>query len=371
MRKEISNTDKNKSEASQKDLRNDRSEATKSCWILPCCEDRGPNGPGAYRVEKLVLGTSEIIDWGLTILKIPDIWKKTEGEDIKVAVLDSGIAFEHFDFSERNPYKPYDRIGHIQDKRYNLPDAILNIKDFTGSLFGVSDLLGHGTHVAGIIAARKNSTGVVGVAPKAKLLIGKVLGDKGRGSHEALAEGIWWAIKQKADIISMSLGSSEENEEVHKAIQDAYSAGIFLICAAGNKVHKGQNLEPGDPEKESLDFPAKFDETIAVGAINCELKVPYYSPEHEVDIAAPGDQITSSYPPQICAVLSGTSMAAAFVSGLVALILSKHRKYDNEGKSNRTKVKTREQLIEHLMRFTVEADSIADDPRQGFDFIKP
>jgi len=360
MRKEISNADKNKSEASKKDLRNDRSEATRSCWNLPCCEDRGPNGPGAFRVETLNLGASEIIDWGLKILKIPDIWKRTKGEGIKVAVLDSGIALEHFDFSNRDPHKPYDRIDHIQEKRHKLPNAIHKIKDFTGSLFGVSDLLGHGTHVAGIIAARRNNTGVVGVAPKVKLLIGKVLGDKGRGSHEALAEGIRWASDQGAHIISMSLGSSEENDKVHEAIKDAYSKGILLICSAGNKVHKGQDLVPGDKEKESLDYPAKFDETIAVGAINRDLKVPYYSPgEHKVDIVAPGDKITSSYPPQICAVLSGTSMAAAFVSGVVALILSK------------TKVKSREELIEDLREYTVDLDSIKPDPGNEFGLIKP
>lgn len=415
MRKEIRNTDENKSEEVQRDFKNDVSEAKRGCWNLPCCEDHGPNGPGGNIVEGVAFGDKEIINWGIDDFKIHEmleksemrknkvLWKDTGGEEINIAVLDTGIALNHFDFFDRIPDNPQDiiadsilnmnddfintivkwRRGFIDSifvRPHKLPDAILKCKDFTGSPFGVLDIHGHGTHVAGIIAARKNGIGVVGVAPKAKLLIGKVLGDTGGGSHRALAKGIRWAIKQKAHIISMSLGSSEKSKKVQRAIEKAQKKGIFLICSAGNKIHKGdkgETLVIGDREKYSLEYPAKFPETIAVGAIKWKSGKTYYSLEKDqegyvdVDIVAPGNKIISSFPPQICypghicAVLSGSSMAAAFVSGVAALILAKHRKHGGE-----TPVKNRDDLIRHLKTIAVDINSIKDDHdlKEGYLF---
>jgi len=295
----------------------------------------GENTPGSYGVERVLMAASEVTDWSLKMFSIPLWWKETRGEGIKVAILDTGIAYNHPDLSH----------------------AIMEWKDFTGSKCGPADMDGHGTHVAGIIAAQKNGQGVVGIAPKAKLLIGKVLGDKGVGSFEALAKGIHWAIEKNADIISLSLQNAGENEAVHEAIKEAKNKGIFVICAAGNK----------GPHIDTVKFPALYPETIAVGAIDRRLKVPRYSSRGiRVDLVAPGEEILSTYPPKIYAVLSGTSMAAPFVSGVTALLIAKHRKYGGE-----TPIKTQADLLEHLGRTAIDIGAAGLDPRSGFGLINP
>ncbi|MCX6578733.1 MAG: S8 family peptidase [Candidatus Aminicenantes bacterium] len=295
----------------------------------------GENTPGSHDVERVLMTASEVTDWGLKMLSIPSWWKETRGEGIKVAILDTGVAYNHPDLSH----------------------AVTAMEDFTGSKCGPADMDGHGTHVAGIIAARKNRQGVVGIAPKAKLLIGKVLGDNGVGSFKALAKGIYWAIEQNADIISLSLQNAGENEAVHDAIKEAIKNDIFVICAAGNK----------GPQIDSVKYPAKYPETIAVGAIDRRLKVAHYSSRgDQVDIVAPGEEILSTYPPKIYAVLSGTSMAAPFVSGIAALLIAKHRKLGGE-----TPIKTQADLLEHLRRTAIDIGSAGLDPLSGFGLINP
>ncbi len=297
----------------------------------------GQNEPGECRVESVVVSASEAIEGGLHMLSIPPLWQETQGQGIKVAVLDTGIAYNHPDLSE----------------------AISECEDFTDSKAGPADLDGHGTHVAGIIAARKDGNGVVGVAPMAELLIGKVLGDNGTGSFEALEKGIHWAVNRKADIISLSLGSSLYDESVHKAIKKAVEKGIFVICAAGNH---GQDLD-------AVQYPAKLPETVAVGAIDRHLNVTAYSSRGDrVDIVAPGEKVLSTYPPKIFAVLNGTSMATPFVSGVVALMLAKHRNPDYDSK---TKVETQKDLIEHLRKTAIDIGPTGPDPDSGFGLINP
>lgn len=112
----------------------------------------------------------EQINWAGSLLGIPDVWVQTMGEGVKLAVLDTGIDPDHPD----------------------LEDAIVGMKDFTGD--GMEDVNGHGTNCAGIIAARLNDIGFVGVAPKCDLLIGKVLGNDGSGSSAGIADGVKWAV---------------------------------------------------------------------------------------------------------------------------------------------------------------------------------
>jgi major intracellular serine protease len=121
-----------------------------------------------YSVEATFVALSETVDWGLANYGIPDQWRQTRGEGVRVAVLDTGVEANHPDLA-----------GSIDDAR-----------DFTGSRFGSEDRVGHGTHVAGTIAARQNDQGVVGVAPDCRLLVAKVLGDDGSGSGRSVAEGI-------------------------------------------------------------------------------------------------------------------------------------------------------------------------------------
>jgi len=286
-------------------------------------------------VDKVMLATAETIDWGLKLLGIPPLWKETQGEGIKVAVLDTGIALEHPD----------------------LQPAILKVKDFTRSPSAAYDAQGHGTHVSGIIAARRNAKGIVGVAPQSKIIAAKVLNDEGAGTPQDIVAGIHWAIESGADILSMSLGSPEPDEEIHLALLLAISKGIFVITAAGNE----------GPDLDTVGYPAGFPEIVAVGSIDRRKRLSQFSSRgRQVDVVAPGDEITSCYPPRSYATLSGTSMATPFISGVVALALAKHRKI-----GGKTPLRTQQDLIEHLCRTSADAGLDGFDPLYGCGIVNP
>jgi len=272
---------------------------------------------------------------GLKLLGIPPLWKDTQGEGIKVAVLDTGIALEHPD----------------------LQPAILEARDFTRSPSAAYDAQGHGTHVSGIIAARRNAHGIVGVAPESKIITAKVLNDEGAGTSKDIVAGIHWAVESGADILSMSLGSPEPDEEIHQALLHAISKGIFVITAAGNE----------GPDLDTVGYPAGFSEMVAVGSIDRRKNLSQFSSRgRQVDVVAPGDEITSCYPPRSYATLSGTSMATPFISGVVALALAKHRKI-----GGKTPLRTQQDLIEHLCRTSADAGLAGFDPLYGCGIINP
>lgn len=288
-----------------------------------------------YKVESVFAARAQVIDWGIDAVGIPNLWKSTRGAGVRVAVLDTGIAMNHVD----------------------LKDAIEDGKDFTRSASGWGDVQGHGTHVAGTIAARDNTTGVVGVAPDCRLLIGKVLGDNGSGSSAGVAAGILWAIEQKAHVISMSLGSPQPDGRIKEAIDRALEAGVFVVAAAGNE---GPNLN-------TVGWPASYDGVISVGAIDRQKRVTRFSSRGKrVDIVAPGDAIVSTFPPNGLASLSGTSMATPLVAGVVALIIAKH--LESEGESP---VDTPAELLEHLRRTAIDIDAPGFDVNAGWGLIDP
>jgi len=288
-----------------------------------------------FAYEPALLALAETIDWGIKIIGVPNFWSQTKGEGIRVAVLDTGIDYAHPD----------------------LKDAIEDMKDFSGSRSGPNDTNGHGTHVSGTIAARENSSGVIGAAPLAKILTGKVLGDDGSGSDQSVAAGIRWAIQKKVDIISMSLGAPQYSRLIHSAIKEAHKKGIFIITAAGNE----------GPSLDTVGYPARLPECLAVGAIDRNLKVTRFSSRGDtVDIVAPGDQILSTYPPKRHARLSGTSMATPLVSGVVALMLAKHKKVGGG-----TPIKNNKDLIEHLHKTAIDAGPQGFDPQYGYGIINP
>ena len=282
-----------------------------------------------------MLATAETIDWGLKLLGIPPLWRETKGEGIKVGVLDTGIALEHPD----------------------LAPALLEARDFTRSPSAAYDAQGHGTHVSGIIAARRNAHGIVGVAPESKILMAKVLNDEGAGTSQDIVAGIRWAVSAGADILSMSLGSSEPDEEIHQALLLAISKGVFVVTAAGNE----------GPDLDTVGYPAGFPEMVAVGSIDRRKNLSRFSSRgRQVDVVAPGDGITSCYPPRGYAVLSGTSMATPFVSGVVALALAKHRKM-----GGKTPLNTQQDLIQHLCRTSADAGPAGFDPLYGCGILDP
>lgn len=231
------------------------------------------------------MALAETIDWGLKNRNIPIAWKNSKGKGIKVAVLDTGVP-DHKD----------------------LPDPIAKATFVGGS---DSDRNGHSSHCGGIIGARANGVGVVGVAPECDLMYGKVLGDNGSGSSLGIARGIDWAVENGADIISMSIGGGYDRE-VEAACRRAIAAKVLLIAAAGNS---GANA--------GVDYPGRLPETIAVAAYAINDGIASFSSGGpEVDIAAPGQNILSTVPGQQYQTMSGTSMATPFIAGLCALILS-------------------------------------------------
>ncbi|MCM3666950.1 S8 family peptidase [Mesobacillus subterraneus] len=247
---------------------------------------------------RLVEENEEIkeIPKGVELIQAPKLWHETKGKGIKVAVLDTGCETAHPDLKDRI-------IGgrnFTDDDRSN-PDIY-------------TDYNGHGTHVAGTIAAQENEAGVIGVAPEAGLLIVKVLNKAGSGKYDWIIKGIHYAIEQKADIISMSLGGPADVPELHEAIKTAVNNNILVVCAAGNE-------GDGDDSTNEFAYPGAYNEVISVGAINLERGSSEFTNSHnEIDLVAPGEGITSTYLNGKYATLSGTSMAAPHVSGALALI---------------------------------------------------
>jgi len=237
------------------------------------------------------LSTKENVNWAESVLGIPDIWSKTQGEGIKVAVLDTGIDIDHQD----------------------LKDAIIATKDFTGQ--GIEDKSGHGTHCAGIIGARLNNVGFIGVAPKCKLVIGKVLGNDGSGSYDWIARAVHWASAiEKVDIISMSLGGPASTPQFYTAIHNALARGTSFVVAAGNEGSIFQN---------SIGYPGKYGSVITIASHDHNgNRSGFSSCGGEIDFMAPGSDIWSTYKNGGYASLSGTSMATPFVAGLAALIMA-------------------------------------------------
>lgn len=287
-----------------------------------------------YTVNSVAMSAGQKIDWGLSLLGVPELWKITRGEGVRVAILDTGISPLHHD----------------------LAPAIELAQDFTGSRSGYSDVAGHGTHCAGTIAARDNDGGVVGIANQCSLLIGKVLGDDGSGASSWIAKGIRWAADNKADIISMSLGSPYPDPQMKAAIDYAVGKGVIVISAAGNE-------GPGD---NTTGYPGGFLNVISVGAIDQSKRIALFSSRGKVDIAAPGVNILSDWPPRSVASLSGTSMACPFVVGVAALIIAKHKKFGGA-----TPADTPQHMIDHLLKTAVDEGIPGKDPAYGWGIVDP
>ena len=248
-----------------------------------------------YEMIGQAANTNEI-PAGVALIQAPRIWDETKGKGITIAVLDTGCDTSHSDLRKQI-------VGgrNFTDDDGSNPDIFL-------------DYNGHGTHVAGTIAARQNDDGVIGVAPEASLLIVKVLNKNGSGQYDWIIDGIHYAIEQKVDIISMSLGGPNDMPELHQAIKKAIANNILVVCAAGNE-------GDGDDATDEFGYPGCYNEVISVGAINLERRSSKFTNSHnEIDLVAPGEKIISTYLNGKYATLSGTSMAAPHVSGALALI---------------------------------------------------
>jgi subtilisin len=234
---------------------------------------------------------AETVPTGIAQIKAPAAWDTTRGKGIKVAVLDTGIDFNH-------------------------PDLAANYKGGVSFVSGESspmDFNRHGTHCAGTIAAALNGQGVVGVAPAAYLYAVKVLAANGSGAWSNLISGLDWCISNGIHIASMSLGADSAPSAVGTMCDIAWRNGVLLVAAAGNS---------GGP----VGFPAKYPSVIAVSAIDSANSIASFSCRGpEVELCAPGVGVLSTIPGGRYGSLSGTSMACPHVSGAAALAWSSHR----------------------------------------------
>lgn len=241
-----------------------------------------------------IQNTQQNMGWEITLFDIPKIWESTRGEGVVVAVLDTGADLDHEDLVEN----------------------LLPGKNFVDPNSPPEDDNGHGCHVTGIICAVDNNLGVVGVAPKTKVIPVKVLDKKGNGNLPNVANGIRWAADQHVDFIVMSLGAPNKMPIIHDAIQYANSKGVVVWCAAGNAGKTNQ-----------IFYPAAYPEVIGTGAVDEDLNRAHFScTGKELNFLAPGVKILGTVPNSWYAVLSGTSMANPFAVGVACLLLSYKRK---------------------------------------------
>lgn len=284
-----------------------------------------------------ILDAQQKAGWQISAFELPKAWQYTQGEGVTIAVLDSGCDLDHPDL-----------------KQNLVPGA-----NFVKPDLPPEDDNGHGTHVTGILVAENNEIGMVGVCPSAKVMPVKVLDKNGNGNLVNVAKGVKWAADNGADIIVMSLGSPSKLQQVRKAIQYACSKNVPVFVAAGNA---GNTKE--------IFYPANYPETIAIGAIDSDLRRADFSNTGEnLDFMAPGVDVFSTVPDNWYATFSGSSMACPFAAGVAALVLS----YVRKGKTT-LQLNTPDDYRDIFVKYTTPIhNGNYKDKRfyQGFGIIDP
>lgn len=262
------------------------------------------------------------IPYGVTMIQAKSMWTLGQkGVGVNIAVIDSGCDVEH----------------------ESLKNNIVGVRNFTDEDNKnpniVTDRVGHGTHVCGIIAANGNNNSIVGVSPSANLYILKAIDGSGTGKVSWVVNAINYAIEKNVDIISMSLGMSQGDTKLERAIKTAIGRNILVVCAAGNE---------GDGNYDAFEYsyPAAYVDVISVGAVDKKgIPASFSNSNLVVDLVAPGVDIISTYPNNKFASLSGTSMAAPHVTGSLALL-------KNWSKDEFQRNLTQEEIYAQLIKYT-------------------
>ncbi len=252
--------------------------------------------------------------WHMTMINMPEAWKKSQGKGSVVAVIDTGVS---------DGKGKYPRVPDLEGTHF------VAGYDFIHDNNHPDDDHAHGTHVAGTIAQRThNGFGVAGVAPQASIMPLKVLSKQGSGTAGDIAEAIRWAADHGAHVINMSLGGGGYSDVMARAVKYAHDKGVVVVCAAGNN------------GRARVEFPAAYPGALAVSAVGPDGKMAWYSSYgKEVFVAAPGgdtrvdlngDGIADGVLQDTIAVgdpnrhgffpFQGTSMATPHVAGLAALV---------------------------------------------------
>lgn len=250
-------------------------------WTCSACVPSGPIKPPPTGDQK--------VDWGVAKIKAPEAHKINNGSTVKVGIADTGLDQSH-------------------------PDVkALGGRNFTSSATGAwQDGAGHGTHVAGLVAAVNNDFGVVG-ASQAQLVIAKVLGDNGSGSNEMIANGIAWLAQTGVKVINLSLGGPQSSSILLRACQYATGKGVKLVVAAGND----GSSRPSYPA--AFNIPGLF----AVSALEQSLqKTDFSSWGSHIKMACPGRELLSTCKGNRYCNMSGTSMASPVCAGALAVAIA-------------------------------------------------
>lgn len=282
--------------------------------------------------------------WYANIIHAPQAWDISTGQNITVAVIDSGVDFSHPDAPNRHTNSAEIPDNGVDDDGNGYIDDTSGWNFVDNTPYQVDDS-GHGTHVAGIIAAKgNNAMGIVGVAYNANILALKVLDSDGSGGEDAVARAILYAVRQGARVINISLGGRGDSFIIHNALKEAVDRGVVIVDSSGNDHQNAEEF-----------FPAKYRESITVGSVKSNgLTLSDFSNYGDVvDVVAGGGghpnlAATHSSNVNVLSLMSsllvtsmqgstyvvqdssgghylrkyGTSMASPAVAGIVALILS-------------------------------------------------
>ncbi len=256
-------------------------------------------------ISELLATTSETENWNIKLTGAEKAWMEgSTGKGADIAVIDTGVS-PHSDL---------------------IIDGGISTVEYTDSWH---DDFGHGTHVAGVIAASHNGDGVVGVAPDANIYAVKALDENGEGQLDDILEAIDWSIENGMDIINLSLGTEIENPLLEEILEKAYESGILTIAASGNS---GEDL---------VIYPAKYKNVIAVSAVDGRMNPTTFTSTGEaVEFSAPGINIKSTYLDNSYGIASGTSQAVPHVTGMLALLMEKY--------PEKSHIELREELIHHV-----------------------
>jgi minor extracellular protease Epr len=251
---------------------------------LTVCVEENANVVGATSDNDTEKEISNV-EWNLKAIDANDVQQNMTNK-VKVAIIDSGI-----DYSD--DIEVYRRKNFIPGE----DEVSLLYEDETG----------HGTSVAGIIAAKNNEIGITGINENVELYSAKVLDEENKAPVSRIIEAIEWAIEQDVNIINMSFGTVTESKALKQEIQKASDAGILLIASAGNA--------------GVVEYPAAFDDVIAVGSIGADGEVSEKNGFGEtLELYAPGEQILSTAAFGGVIVSGGTSMSAPHVTGVASVL---------------------------------------------------
>jgi subtilisin family serine protease len=237
------------------------------------------------------LGARPEYPWGIQRVRAPSAWDYNTGRGVRVAVIDTGVNFGHRDLAGR------------VDGGYRAEDDCEKPECY-------ADDNGHGTHVAGTIAAKHDGKGVVGVAPDARIYSVKVLDADGSGTLSGVIKGIIWCANNGIQVANMSLGSPLPSDTMQRALKYAKARGVIVVAAAGNS-------------GGAMGYPGAYPEVIGVAASDWDDNIAKFSSRGDgVDFIAPGVAVVSTSMEGDYASLSGTSMAAPHVAGLAAMVVA-------------------------------------------------